>query len=91
MCEFAAGFQTLFGLVLDTSKGTFVLDDDLDSENLVFRMISEGENAKVRHFYRAKFYSHVLANIKESFVEMYGDLSDYFFPKEKKNIRLKRF
>lgn len=83
-----SGYQTVFGLVLDTDKGTIVIDDDCDSNrNLVIRRISKDENVKVRHFYRSINYSHIIANIKNNRIELYSDLTDYFFPKEKKKLR----
>jgi hypothetical protein len=89
-----SGHQTVFGLVIDTDNGTYVIDDKLDEQHRSFeqelkvRLISKGENLKVRHFYRARNYSHVIANIKDDHVELYSDLTDYFFPKKNKKIRL---
>jgi hypothetical protein len=83
-----SGYQTVFGLVLDTTSGTLVLDDDFDSKHkLLVRKISRDENVKVRHFYRAINYSHIVVSIKNNHIEFFSDLTDYFFPKEKKKIR----
>lgn len=83
-----SGFQTVFGLVLDTDEGTFVIDDNEDDKKILNkRNISIGENVKVRHFYRSVNYSHLVINIKNESIEFFSDLSDYFFPKEKKMIR----
>lgn len=81
-------FQTVFGLVVDTEKGTFVIDDDLDdSTSLNCYMISNGRNVKIRYFGRSINYSHILLNIKDESIDIYSDLTDYFFPKDKKKIR----
>lgn len=86
-----SGFQTVFGLVLDTDEGTIALDDTPSfSEDAILekRLISHGENVKVRHFYRSTKYSHIVASVKEGSVELYSDLTDYFFPKDQKRIRM---
>ena len=73
---------------MDTDIGTIVLDDDLNNpENLEAALISRGENVKLRHFYRSINYSHILLNIKNKHIEIYADLSDYFFPIGRKLIR----
>lgn len=86
--EIHDGFQTVFGYILDTDIGTVVLDDNLnDTDHLETALISRGENVKLRHFYRSINYSHLLLNIKNSHIEIYADLSDYFFPMGSKVLR----
>ncbi len=82
------GFQTVFGYILDTDKGTLVIDDDSEEDNKIKAYIlSKGENVKIRHFYRSINYSHLLLNIKNNFLDIYADLSDYFFIPSQKKIR----
>ena len=86
--EIHDGFQTVFGYILDTDIGTIVLDDNInDTEHLEAALISRSENVKLRHFYRSINYSHLLLNIKDNKIEIYTDLSDYFFPINRKVIR----
>lgn len=86
--EIFSAYQTVFGLVLDTNDGTVVVDDDPDDpEHLVKRTISKDENVKVRHFYRSINYSHIVLSIKNNRLEIFADLTDYFFPRDKKAIR----
>ena len=82
-----SGFQTVFGVVLDTDEGTIVVDDNPEGSSLIIRNISPGENVKVRHFYRSINYSHIIVSIKNESVEIHSDLTDYFFPRDKKRIR----
>lgn len=83
-----SGYQTVFGLALDTNYGTIILDDNIaNSTTLDSYVISEGENLKIRHFYRSVNYSHIMISIKNDCIEIYSDLTDYFFPKEKKQMR----
>lgn len=81
-------FQTVFGYILDTDQGTLVLDDDPESDiSLKAYILSRGENVKIRHFYRSINYSHLLLNIKNNYLDIYADLSDYFFMSSQKMIR----
>lgn len=84
-----SGFQTVFGLVLDTDAGTAVLDDDpRGNAPLRMRTISKGENVKVRHYYRSRNYSHLVVSVKEDCLDVFSDLTNYFFPRARKNLRV---
>ena len=85
------GYRTVFGYAVDTDKGTYILDDnDNGNSKPLFYPISAGENVKIRHYPRAINYSHILMNIKNKYIDLYSDLTDYFFPKENKLLRKKK-
>lgn len=83
-------FQTLFGFYIETDKGLYCIDDNPESRepSIYCKRIVREPIFKIRHFYRSLRYSHILAIIKENKLELQADLTDYFFQKSKKKLRL---